>query len=242
MTLMLGAARPRRYAWVTAIVTAAALVVVVAAAWSARSAHSSAQAIRPLPQSRTSPGAHEASLVVTVRIGADGSLAVTEQLSDPPAGKSVVFWAPPSVEGAGIPTGQQAHPRVSELTGSVDGRIMSPVPSGVQRWTIARIANGAQVVAVAYRVNGVVVRSTPAPAGRAIEVITPLLLGAATPARVQVTVTAAAPVTILGLNCPRARPANVVCGQQVGEQWEATFGPGVSTNAQLLTAQVNLQR
>ena len=237
---MQGVAGLRRYTWPTAVIAAAVLVIVVAAAWSTHSSTPSAQTIRSPQPSRTPPGADHASLIVTIRIGTDGTLAVTEQLTHPPATTPVAISAPLTVQGPGIPTGQQAHPQLTELTGSAAGKTITPIPSGVQRWTIARPAQGAQLVTVSYRVHGTVLRSEPAPAGRAIEVITPVLLAAATPGRVQVTVSATAPVVILGLNCPRAQPANVVCGQNLGKQWQATFGPGGSTDAQLLTAQVNL--
>ena len=252
---MRGLPNRARYTWTSGLVAALLLAVVVVAAWSRhRTGHPapvSAQ-VSARPSTGESAAAAESSrvaarpnqsLLVTVQVRADGTLLVAEQLTDTAAPTGpVVFASPVLVDGPGVPSGQAAHPSVSDLVASYDGQTVAALASGSQRWSIMPTTqNGPLQVDLRYAVSGAAVRSNPAPAGRAIVVITPMLLGEVTVGRVQVSVTSTSPAMVLGLDCPRAAAALIVCGEQVGPTWQATFGPGVTGDAQLLTAQVDLQ-
>jgi hypothetical protein len=146
------------------------------------------------------------------------------------------------VDGPGVPSGQAAHPSVSDLVASYDGATVTALSSGSQRWSITPTTqDGPAQVDLRYVLTGAAVRSNPAPAGRGIVVITPMLLDEVTAGQVLVSVTPTTPAVVLGLDCPRAAAAHIVCGEQVGASWQASFGRGATADAQLLTAQVDLQ-
>jgi hypothetical protein len=232
---------------------AAALVVVVAYAWLSRSPSSPARAANasnPAPSATHSllptPATSASSagrLAISATIDASGSLLVDERLEWAPtrANGPVRFGVPASITGAGLPDRTTVSPVVSDLQVSYDGSAISPDSLGGQRWSLTPPATkGRPTLDVRYRIDGVAVRSTPAPAGRATVVIAPMLRELAGRAPITFSVTGPSPSAILGLDCPLATAAKRVCGEHIGTRWSVTFTAQDSAGARFVTAQVNL--
>ncbi|MEO8888685.1 MAG: hypothetical protein ABI301_07630 [Jatrophihabitantaceae bacterium] len=236
-----------RLTWTIGVMAAVVLAGGVSYAWLTRptgtlsAAHVAGGPSRP---SGRSTGAGTATgLTISVRIDASGAAAVTERLAWPPAphGRSVMVGLPDQVSGAGLPDGQTARPRVSELRVSYGGSAITPDARGGQQWTLELPASASgSALDVTYRLDGVALTSKPAPRGRAIVLIVSMLRALAANAPITVSVAGPTATTILGLNCPSAPAAAMVCGQPSGGQWAATFPAGHGLDARVLTAQVNL--
>lgn len=176
-----------------------------------------------------------AGLLVQAALAANGELLVNERLALPTGvlAPQLIVRMESVVSGPGIPAGTHGEPAVSGLQFALDSQVVAVPPAaminGLRTWTIpTKSARGTtHVLQARYQVTGASVRSTPAPAGRVTVVLAPLLdsLVGAAPAYLSVAGPSGSG-EVLGVNCPLAPSAQIVCGDKRSDGWVVQFGPG----------------
>ena len=220
-------ARPLR-AWLVVLATAAVVLVAIGGWWlfARPSAPGGSGAV-------TGSGAAGASFDVrtVVGIGADGRLRATERIA---------FPSPRSTVSVSIPRGSGV---IGEFTPQVDRLMVQGVEFresvsstlSVGDSTVVRLPKPVRDVLVSYSATGVVHRSQPAPAGRALVLVTPLAVGDVRAGSWKLQLTSP---QVTNLGCAGADGELSVCGSRSGGLWSAVGGVGKPVPA--VVAQVNL--
>ncbi len=183
-------------------------------------------------------------LTVQAFVVGTGDVQLTERLewSTEKVPAVIRLSVPASLSGAGIQAGQTVQPELLGLVGSLDG---TPLPveslrtSEGSRWVLHSFSDapGRHRLELQYTVHNSVLRVTPAPAGRALVVLTPLLLGQATGVPVRLEIAGA---NVLAVNCPLAPPERMVCGNRTTSGWTVPREGNQVPDLRRVTVQVDL--
>jgi hypothetical protein len=162
---------------------------------------------RPTPSSRpgAQPGVTDPGILLTATVAGDGSFEVTElvRLPEPMATLSV---APANLReiGRGF---DRVRPVVSRASVSADGHHVS-TPGRVGGHLKLVAASAATRWKLHYRVSGVMIRSVPSRAGRALAALRPFVVGLPADLPVAVMVTGRPAINLV---CPNLPFADQVC-------------------------------
>ena len=216
-------ARPLR-TWLVVLATAAVVLAAIGGWW-----------LFARPSSPGGSGAAGASFDVrtVVGIGADGRLRATERIA---------FSSPRSTISVSIPRGAgvlgEFTPQVDRLmVQGVEFRESVPSALSVGDSTVVRLPKPVRDVAVSYSATGVVHRSQPAPAGRALVLVTPLAVADVGAGSWKVQLISP---QVTNLGCAGADGELSVCGSRSGGLWSAEGGAGKPVPA--VVAQLNLPK
>lgn len=156
----------------------------------------------------TGPGITEPGVHLVLRPLADGSFDVAEyiRLAEP---TDTLALAPPAVAEAGGDFAE-LQPQATAVQISAGDQPVTVPGRGVVQAPVSVPVRGVTHVEMRYVLQGVVVRSVPSTAGRAIGAVGPLTSGLDPTLPVLVTTSGA---TVLGLSCPLLELTQRACGQ-----------------------------
>ncbi len=179
------------------------------------------------PQLGATIGTRSGTLTATATLFGLDAVDVSEEVTWPDGGHTRIRLA---FAGQGELTGQAATiaPRVQNLAVDLDHVRVDPEPvMGLSNvWEIkAPTSLPPRTMHVTYQVHGVVVRTSASTQDGAVAVLRPL---SALVAPDQSTVTVQGG-TISNVYCPALPPAELLCGEQVGEAWRVTLPGAVSS-------------
>jgi hypothetical protein len=143
----------------------------------------------------------------------DGSFDVVETVTFRKP-QNWLLVAPPQPS-AGGPTMATAKPRAVNLRLTSDGRPVGTATQEITQQLDLRFDETVQQIELHYRLTGATVRSTPAPAGRALALLAPLSRASDETLRTTLTIRGAA---VRNLYCPLLPPNQRLCAASEGPQ------------------------
>ena len=169
-----------------------------------------------------------------VTITSDGGLdGVMQLVLDHPVPSLAVRVLTPA---AGTSTAD-FEPLISQLTLTADGQQITTVARELRSGDKVKLAlpTGARSVTVSYRADGVMVRSEPSKAGRALVLLTPLIVSPTNNLYGSINVHSTA---VTNVGCSIAGAPMIACGTKTSDGWRVTAPPG--QGGVNVLAQINL--
>lgn len=151
------------------------------------------------------PGISEAGVLMVISPLAGGSFDVTEQVRLT-SSTSLITLAPAQLSRAGDQF-DNAEPVASTVQLSTDGQPVV-VPEGIVDAPVSIPVEGLTQFKLSYQLDGIMVRSLPSTARRALAAVSPLVQ--VTPSNLPVVVVVAG--SVLGVSCPLLTLAEQSCG------------------------------